>query len=62
MRSVNTRNSVDSFNVVVFPWRNRVIEFLQLVPKVAKNTGMTVELGYSHYPEKATRDKVISIR
>lgn len=53
VRSMNIRNSIDVFHIIVFPCRKGVMSFLEMVPKVATSSGLKVELAYTHYTKKS---------
>lgn len=57
VRSMNIRNSIDIFHVVVFPSKKGIMPFLEIVPKVATSSGMRVEFAYTHYTEKLQRSQ-----
>lgn len=49
VKSVNTRNDVAAFHIIVFPpSTERLLAFLALVPKVLENAGFKVEMAYTH--------------
>lgn len=60
VKSVNTRNDVAAFHIIVFPLSTeRLLAFLALVPKVLENAGFKVEMAYIHLDKNYTKSRGI---
>lgn len=60
VKSVNTRNDVAAFHIIVFPpSTERLLAFLALVPKVLENAGFKVEMVYTHLEKIYTKSRGI---
>ena len=60
VKSVNTRNDVAAFHIIVFPpSTERLLAFLVLVPRVLENAGFKVEMAYSHLEKNSAKSRGI---
>ena len=60
VKSVNTRNDVAAFHIIVFPpSTEKLLAFLALVPKVLENAGLKVEMAYTHLEKNHTKSRGI---
>ena len=60
VKSINTRNDVAAFHIIVFPpSTERLLAFLALVPKVLENAGFKVEMAYTHLEKHYAKSRGI---
>lgn len=60
LKSINTRNDVDAFHLIVYPPSvENLWTFLEVVPKVVRSAGFKVEMAFTHLEKKPTRSQGI---
>ena len=57
MKSINTRQNVDIFHIVIFPCPERILQCMKFVPKTLKKGGSTCEMGDIHTTKPSKKDQ-----
>ena len=55
IKSINTRQNVDIYHIIVFPRPAKLMESTEFVPRTLKNGGLTCEIGYIHSLEASNK-------
>lgn len=48
IKSINTRQNVDIYHIIMFPCPDKIMESMEFVPRTLQNGGLTCEIGYVH--------------
>ena len=48
IKSINTRQNVEIYHIIVFPCPVTIMESMEFVPRTLQNGGLTCEIGYVH--------------